>query len=298
LNSISALSQILLDRLDGNLSPEQEKQVRFIKGSAQDLTDLVNDLLDLAKVEAGKVTIRPSNFDVNTLFATLRGMLRPLLTQNSSVRLVFDDPDENIQLFSDEAKVSQILRNFISNALKFTERGEVRVSAAVDDDAVVFAVKDTGIGIAPEHQGEIFEEFVQVQSPAQKRNKGTGLGLPLSRKLAELLGGTLGMDSQPGRGSTFFASIPIQYRGQREVTYVPVAPPLLDPKRLPVLVVEDNFSGGFNAAVALAAAQKGDVKVLSMNVPRIPKSGKTGDIILESLGLGVKDVQARIKELA
>jgi signal transduction histidine kinase len=126
LNSISALSQILLDRLDGNLTIEQEKQVRFIKSSAQDLTDLVNDLLDLAKVEAGKVTIRPANFDVTTLFAALRGMLRPLLAQNSSVKLVFDDPEENIQIYSDEAKVSQILRNFISNALKFTERGEVR----------------------------------------------------------------------------------------------------------------------------------------------------------------------------
>src|SRR5581483_38568 len=153
LNSISALSQILLDRLDGDLTPEQEKQVRFVKSSAQDLMDLVNDLLDLAKVEAGKVTIRPTQFDVNTLFSALRGMLRPLLAQNSSVRLIFDDPDEEIQIFSDEAKVSQILRNFISNALKFTERGEVRVSVTRGNNGTVsFSVADTGIGISKEDQ--------------------------------------------------------------------------------------------------------------------------------------------------
>ena len=93
LNSITALSQILLDRLDGDLTEEQEKQVKFIRGSAQDLTDLVNDLLDLAKVEAGKVSIRASNFNVDGVFAALRGMLRPLLSQNSSVNLVFDEPD-------------------------------------------------------------------------------------------------------------------------------------------------------------------------------------------------------------
>jgi signal transduction histidine kinase len=119
LNSITALSQILLDRLDGELTGEQEKQVKCIRGSAQDLTDLVNDLLDLAKVEAGKVSIRASSFRVDGVFAALRGMLRPLLSQNSSVNLVFDEPSDLPELYTDEAKVSQILRNFISNALKF-----------------------------------------------------------------------------------------------------------------------------------------------------------------------------------
>jgi len=144
LNSITALSSILLDRLDGDLTLEQEKQVRFIKTSAQGLTELVNDLLDIAKVEAGKVTIRASEFHVSGLFSALRGMLRPLLSQNSSVNLVFDDPVKIPELLTDEAKVSQILRNFISNALKFTERGEVRVSATLErDDTVVFSVADT-----------------------------------------------------------------------------------------------------------------------------------------------------------
>jgi signal transduction histidine kinase/DNA-binding response OmpR family regulator len=241
LNSISALSQILLDRLDGELTSEQEKQVRFIKGSAQDLTDLVNDLLDLAKVEAGKVAIRPTNFDVNTLFAALRGMLRPLLAQNSSVKLVFDDPEENIQIYSDEAKVSQILRNFISNALKFTEHGEVRVSVSRGtDNSVSFSVADTGIGIFESDIERIFQEWTQIDGKLQKVAKGSGLGLPLSRKLAQLLGGNVHVSSRVGIGSTFTAIIPISFAGQMEVVYVPDVKRELEADKLPVLVVEDN----------------------------------------------------------
>ena len=241
LNSIMALSQILLDRLDGDLSTEQEKQVRFIRSSAQDLSDLVNDLLDLAKVEAGKVTIRPSHFDVNTLFSALRGMLRPLLSQNSSVKLVFDEPEEKIELYTDEAKVSQILRNFISNALKFTERGEVRVSVSRGHDNIVsFAVSDTGIGIAEEDQERIFLEWTQVEGRLEKAAKGSGLGLPLSRRLAQLLGGNVHVRSKVGMGSTFTAVIPVHFKGENEVVYVPDVKRELDVTKLPVLVVEDN----------------------------------------------------------
>jgi signal transduction histidine kinase/CheY-like chemotaxis protein len=241
LNSIAALSQILIDRLDGDLTAEQEKQIRFIKNSAQDLTDLVNDLLDLAKVEAGKVTIRPANFDVSTLFAALRGMLRPLLSQNSSVKLTFENSEENLQIYSDEAKVSQILRNFISNALKFTERGEVRVSVSRrDKDTISFSVADTGIGIAEADQERIFQEWTQVDGKLQKVAKGSGLGLPLSRKLAQLLGGNVHVKSQVGIGSTFTAVIPISFQGQTEVVYVPDVKRVLDAEKVPILVVEDN----------------------------------------------------------
>ncbi len=241
LNSITALSQILLDRLDGDLTDEQEKQVKFIRGSAQDLTDLVNDLLDLAKVEAGKVSIRASDFSIDGVFAALRGMLRPLLSQNSSVNLVFEEPAELPELHTDEAKVSQILRNFISNALKFTERGEVRVSVERGhDETLVFSVSDTGIGIAEEDQERIFQEWVQLEGQKQRSVKGTGLGLPLSRKLAQLLGGNVYVKSQVGIGSTFFAAIPIRFTGESEVAYVPDVKRELDASKLPVLVVEDN----------------------------------------------------------
>jgi signal transduction histidine kinase len=212
LNSVLALARLLLDRSDGELTEEQEKQVSFISKSAGEMTDLVNDLLDLAKIEAGKVEVHPSEFAVSSLFGALRGMLKPLLT-NEQVTLVFEEPGEVPLLYSDEGKIAQILRNFLSNALKFTERGEVRVNAELTSDGqtIVFSVSDTGIGIAPEDQELIFEEFSQVKSTLQKRVKGTGLGLPLCRKLAELLGGSVMVKSEPGAGSTFSAIIPISH---------------------------------------------------------------------------------------
>jgi signal transduction histidine kinase/CheY-like chemotaxis protein len=213
LNSILALSRLLLDRVDGPLTTEQAHQVTFVQKAAEDLFELVNDLLDLAKVEAGKTVIRPVEFTVEHLFGALRGMLRPLLV-NPSLELVFEPADDVPVMFTDEAKVSQILRNFISNALKFTERGEIRVAArlAPDARAVTFTVRDTGIGIAPEDQQIIFQDFTQIDSRLQRRARGTGLGLPLTRRLAELLGGHVSVHSAPGLGSTFAATIPLVYR--------------------------------------------------------------------------------------
>src|SRR5262249_42068604 len=145
-------------------------------------------------------------------------------------------------LHTDEGKVSQIVRNFVSNALKFTERGEVRVSArrSPSGDAVVFSVADTGIGIAPEDQERIFQEFTQLEHPLQRRVKGTGLGLPLCRKLAALLGGALSVTSAPGRGSTFSATIPVVYAPAVRVDQESVPSPALEPGRVPVLIVEDS----------------------------------------------------------
>ena len=215
LNSVRALCKLLLAKVDGPLSGEQETQVRYIAKAAEDLTELVNDLLDLAKIEAGKIEVRAARFQVDELFSALRGMLRPLLV-TETVDLHFDIPDEFPAMRTDESKVSQILRNFISNALKFTERGEVRVDAKLEGDTVVFGVHDTGIGIAPEDQEMIFEEFTQVPSALQRKVKGTGLGLPLCRKLATLLGGEVWVKSEPGQGSSFYARIPVEYQGASE----------------------------------------------------------------------------------
>jgi signal transduction histidine kinase/CheY-like chemotaxis protein len=211
LNSIMALARLLLGRTDGPLSTEQEKQVRYISDAATGLTDLVNDLLDIAKVEAGKIDVRPSKFSVFELFGALRGLLRPLRT-NENVELIFEEPSGVPILYTDEAKVTQILRNFISNALKYTESGAVTVSAVFKEpDHIVFAVHDTGIGIPKEFHDRIFEEFEQVPGVHQTLVKGTGLGLPLSRRLAELLYGSVGLDSKAGRGSTFFLDIPARW---------------------------------------------------------------------------------------
>ena len=241
LNSIIGLARILLDRLDGNLTEEQEKQVRFISNAAEGLAELVNDLLDLAKVEAGRVTVRPVQFDVPTLFATLRGMLRPLLSPTSSVNLTFEIPEGLPTLYTDEAKLAQIMRNFISNALKFTESGEIRVSARNGSDGqVVFSVADTGIGIAPADQDRIFQEWTQVDDKQDRAVKGSGLGLPLSRKFAQLLGGDVSVESTLGIGSTFFAAIPIHFSGQTEVVADFMGKRVLDPDKAQVLIIEDN----------------------------------------------------------
>jgi signal transduction histidine kinase/CheY-like chemotaxis protein len=241
LNAVLSLADILLERYDGPLVPEQEKQIRLIRKAAESLTELVNDLLDLAKVEAGKLTLKPVRFEVEELFGALRGMLRPLLAHNTSIALNFEVPPELPELYTDEGKVSQILRNLISNALKFTEQGEVRVTAQVGhDETIRLSVADTGIGIAREDQARIFQEFSQVDSPIQKKVKGTGLGLPLSKKLAELLGGRIAVRSVPGEGSTFTLVLPLRYAGPLEISIAPEPTRELDPTRLPVLIVEDN----------------------------------------------------------
>jgi signal transduction histidine kinase len=209
LSSIRALARLLLDRLDGDLTDEQERQVKFIESAANDLSELVNDLLDLAKIEAGKVELQLAPVVVDNLFRALKGMLRPLVDE-ARVELVFEAPDFSDAFESDEGKISQVLRNFISNALKFTEQGSVRVGASWDRelDTITFAVTDSGIGISPDNLQLIFEEFSQIEHPLQRRSKGTGLGLPLCRKLAELLGGRVEVESQVGVGSAFRLVLP------------------------------------------------------------------------------------------
>lgn len=210
LNSILALSRLLLDRTDGELSAEQEKQVGFILQAASTLRAMVDDLLDIAKAEAGKLQVRTASMSVAELFGALRGALKPL--QVDAVALVIEDPPPGFpELVTDEGKVAQILRNLISNALKFTESGQVRLCAEVEGGWVTFAVSDTGVGIAPDDVSRIFDEFEQVDGRLQGRQKGTGLGLPLSRKLAELLGGGLSVESVPGGGSTFRLRIPARF---------------------------------------------------------------------------------------
>lgn len=213
INAIRSITRLLLDRVDGPLTGEQERQVIFVQQTAAEFADMVDDLLDLAKVEAGRVEISPAWFEMVDLFSALRGMFKPVLT-NPAVSLVFEEPVGIPKLYTDDRKLSQILRNFVSNALKFTPRGEVRVAARVDADGwVTFSVADTGIGIASEFHQSIFEDFSQVNSPLQKRLRGTGLGLSLSKKLAHLLGGSVRLESEAGKGSAFSVTIPVQMKG-------------------------------------------------------------------------------------
>ncbi len=210
LSAIQALTRLLLEHADGPLSDEQQKQVTYIRKASTELTEMVNDLLDLAKVESGKADLRMTRLDVTQLLGGVRALMRPLAT-NEAVKLIFEESEQPLWITSDESKVSQILRNLISNALKFTQSGYVSVSArsTAGGTAVTFIVKDTGIGIASEDLERIFKEFEQVDNSVQRAVKGTGLGLSLSRKLAALLSGRLEVTSSPGLGSTFTLTVPI-----------------------------------------------------------------------------------------
>jgi signal transduction histidine kinase len=197
-----------MDRVDGDLTREQERQMQLIRNSVQQLIEMVNDLLDLARIEAGKTAIHLGPVQVHDVFAGLRGVFRPVLP-TSVVALVFDDPNDTIELCTDEGKLVQVLRNFVSNAVKFTEQGEIRVSVERDGDFVTLAVRDTGVGIAAADLDRIFDDFTQVENPRQRHVRGTGLGLPLSRKIAGLLGGSVGVESELGVGSRFWIRVPI-----------------------------------------------------------------------------------------
>jgi signal transduction histidine kinase/CheY-like chemotaxis protein len=294
VNSILALINLLAERLEAR--PEDKDEIFFIRKSAQQLSDLVDDLLDLAKVEAGKIEVRPASFEISGLFGALRGMLRPLLV-NQSLTLVFEEPEGIPPIQSDESKLSQILRNFISNALKYTERGEVRVSArlTLGRDEVEFTVADTGIGIPEKDISRIFDEFVQIENPLQRRVKGTGLGLPLSKRLAELLGGRIGVDSTLGLGSTFSLTVPLVYRDPLQIDAGPV---VLDPHRVPVLVVEDSDEDLLLVNRALAATR---YQVLHARTPAaaeavlasVPVAAVVLDIRLH--GTEAWDLLARLK---
>ncbi|HVE70193.1 MAG TPA: ATP-binding protein [Thermoanaerobaculia bacterium] len=293
VNSILALARLLGDQ---PLSKEGTKQVDLIRRAAEDLESLVTDLLDLAKIEAGKIEMRPAEFEVSNLFSALRGMLRPLLL-NRSLVLVFEEVDGLSPMFSDEGKISQILRNFISNALKFTEAGEVRVSAEeISGDMIRFGVADTGIGIAAEDQERIFEEFTQIENPIQKREKGTGLGLPLTRKLATLLGGRVGVHSTPGLGSTFWAELPIRYQDRSAADVKPAA--AAADARTRILIVDDDETARYTLS---SFATRPEVEIIEA------ENGMQGiaralsdqpDIIMLDLmmpGIGGHEVLSRLK---
>ncbi|CAN5429189.1 hypothetical protein BH10PLA2_BH10PLA2_33320 [soil metagenome] len=163
LAAILNLARLLLDHADGPLTPEQETQARFIHKSARVLADLVNDQLELAKIEAEKTTVRLAPFEVKELFTNLRGMLRPLL-HTDATELIFADASSLPIMHSDQGKTSQILRNFIVNAIKFTQHGIIQVSASSQDSEIIFVVADSGAGLLASDQERIFEEFTQVDA--------------------------------------------------------------------------------------------------------------------------------------
>ncbi|MER5702190.1 ATP-binding protein [Micromonospora sp. NPDC002296] len=205
VTAVIGLSRLLADSASDPLTEEQVQQVGLIRSSATDLLGLVNELLDLAKAESGRLEPNWAEVDLRAVFGQLRGTLRAL--SKTDVELVVEDPPPPGTLRSDEVLLAQVLRNLLHNGLKFTERGEVRLRAEIRDERWWLSVADTGAGIAPEQHDRIFEEFYQV--PGSTRIGGTGLGLPYARRVVRLLGGTLELASEPGRGSTFTVTLPI-----------------------------------------------------------------------------------------
>ncbi|MCE3554691.1 ATP-binding protein [Pseudonocardia sp. RS11V-5] len=276
LNSVLGISRLLLDPEGGALDAEQRHQVELIRDAGAMLLSLVNELLDVAKAESGQIEAVIVPTDLGAVFDELRATLRPVA--GAEVELVVERPEIDV-VWTDPVLLGRILRNLVSNGLKFTERGEVRVRAGLDpgNGEVVVRVSDTGIGIPAEHQQRVFEEFYQVRGHLQAASGGTGLGLPYSRRLAAILGGSLGMESEPGRGTVLTLRLPARPAGEAAAGVVPLGRVLVvddDPAvRALLRRIVEGFEGqvteagsGPEAQRALAAAVP-DLVLLDLDIP-------------------------------
>jgi signal transduction histidine kinase/CheY-like chemotaxis protein/CHASE3 domain sensor protein len=215
LNSSLILARLLADNTAGNLTEEQVRFANTIYSAGNDLLALINDILDLAKIEAGRIELRIAPCSLARVADLLQREFEPVATSRHLAFSVELAPGIPEQIETDEQRLTQILRNLVSNACKFTEHGSVSVAITAAGDDVRFTVRDTGIGIAPHQQAQVFEAFQQVDSSISRRYSGTGLGLAISRDLARLLGGRLSLESEPRQGSTFTLEVP--RRASREI---------------------------------------------------------------------------------
>ncbi|GGP25112.1 response regulator [Silvimonas amylolytica] len=234
LNSALILSKLLADNPDGNLSDEQVQFASSIYSSGNDLLTLINDILDLSKVEAGKLDIWPEDVSTSRLLEGLEGVFKPL-AQSKGVELeVVARANLPRTIVSDQARLQQILKNLLSNAIKFTEKGSVHIVAGLHAPGqVAFAVSDTGIGIAEAELDAIFGAFHQADGATNRKFGGTGLGLTISRDLATLLGGSITVQSTPGTGSTFTLIVPLTLPQQADTEQHPAAPAVHAPAPAP-----------------------------------------------------------------
>jgi CheY-like chemotaxis protein/signal transduction histidine kinase/CHASE3 domain sensor protein len=226
LNSSLILAKLLSENAKGNLSEEQVRFAESIYSAGNDLLHLINDILDISKVEAGKLEVRPENTSVTSLVESLRTLFEPLAKDKLLRFEVQLDSDLPRSIFTDRQRAEQILKNLLSNAIKFTERGEVLLSVSRQGQNLAFRVQDSGIGIAQDQQQLVFEAFCQADGAANRRYGGTGLGLSISRDLAGLLGGQISVDSEPGQGSCFTLVLPerMEVQAAAQATPRPLAP--------------------------------------------------------------------------
>jgi two-component system, NarL family, sensor histidine kinase BarA len=262
LHSILGFSDVLLASA-GQLNEKQARWVANIKASGQQLLNLINDILDLAKIEAGKMEIRPEELSVPDLCENQATMLRPQAEKkNIELRTQYDSALPLIK--QDAAKLRQVLSNLLSNAIKFTpEGGRVLLKAQVEGNEIVLTIADTGVGIAPEDQGSIFEKFRQAGTPLTREHEGTGLGLSIVRELCKLLGGDVSLKSELGRGSTFTVRLPREIKKEEPDLHWGLAQLSLANGRLPdgrpaVLKMPPMFDAEPEAPTSPAQPPEGD----------------------------------------
>lgn len=239
LNSSLILAKLLAENPQENLSAEQVKFAESIYSAGNDLLNLINDILDISKVEAGKLEIRPENTSVGRLVDGLRGMFEPLATDKQLGFNVELQEGAPAMMYTDRQRLEQVIKNLLSNAVKFTEQGSVSLTvAAAPNDGIAFIVRDSGIGIADDQQESIFEAFRQADGTTNRRYGGTGLGLSISRDLAALLGGFISVSSTPGQGSVFTLVLPRQYVESDDVPIesVRATPVVAQTKTTPVTI--------------------------------------------------------------
>jgi signal transduction histidine kinase len=215
LNAIIGFSEVLGEKYFGELNPKQLEYAKDIHSSGKHLLSLINDILDLSKIEAGRMELEVSSFDLPSALSNAMTLIRER-AQRHGIALGLEVDRELGEVEADERKFKQIMLNLLSNAVKFTpDGGKVDVSAKRLNGKVEVAVRDTGIGIAPEDQAAVFEEFKQVGRDRMGKAEGTGLGLALTRRFVELHGGAIRLESAPGKGSTFTVELPLSAGGLR-----------------------------------------------------------------------------------
>ena len=214
LNSILGFADVMLEELDGPLTDNMQNDLALIQKNGKHLLHLINDVLDMAKIEAGKMNLSLERFNIQDILEDVTSITQPFANSKSLAVFIEAESDRNIDITADRTRIRQVMLNLVNNAIKFTEAGWVSIHAAHQDSRVLIRVRDTGISIPPENLETVFQEFTQVDTSSTRKTGGTGLGLPISRRLVEMHGGRLWAESNgvEGEGSTFFVELPIEAR--------------------------------------------------------------------------------------
>jgi signal transduction histidine kinase len=215
LNSILGFADVMLMELDGPLTPNMDNDLKLIQKNGQHLLHLINDVLDMAKIESGRMNLIPENFRVHDMLEEVNSITSTLASERNISLFIEEDSDQEVTVYADNTRLRQVMINLVNNAIKFTENGKIAIRATKQDAVtLLITVKDTGIGIPPEKLDDIFQEFTQVDTSTTRKVGGTGLGLPISRRLIEMHGGRLWAESTgiQGEGSTFFVELPLEAR--------------------------------------------------------------------------------------